>query len=304
MSNETPQMQASPESSQVSTAGSCLGITLRLIMAIVLGIILAFVIFYGVPALYQRYILPFETSLAQLEDAQARQADENQRLSRRMDDFQNRLTALELQNDDSKQAQDEMQALLNNLESAQSTDDQSLEELQASLDEHIREVAQSIEEVNQALEELDEKLADSKAALSQTNEDIQELSQSLLAEDTPVATLRRELRLVMAMELITRSRILLVQNNLGLAQNDLQAARDLLADLQTRVPAYQVEALQLILDSLDAALENLPDSPILAAENMEISWQLLQRGLPDELPLSTASPTGETTATPTPTSSP
>ena len=34
---------------------------------------------------------------------------------------------------------------------------------------------------------------------------------------------------------------------------------------------------------LDLALENLPGSPILAAENLELAWQLLKNGLPGSL---------------------
>ncbi|HSF81172.1 MAG TPA: hypothetical protein VLA49_08055 [Anaerolineales bacterium] len=304
MSDQTPSIQTAPETNQSFSAGSCLSVALRIIVATILGILLGLAIFYGVPALYQRFVLPIENSLTRLEDSQARQADENQRLNNRLDDLQSRIKELELQNDDSKQALDELQTLLANLEGAQEAREQALEDIQASSNERIEEVARSVEQVNQSLQGLDSKLADFEATLSQTNGDIQEVAKRLIAEDTPVAALRRELRLVMAMELLTRSRLFLVQDNLGLAQNDIQAAHTLLTDLQTRVPDYQVGALQDILDGLEAALENLPDRPILAAENLEVAWQLLQGGLPDELPLPTASQTEEPTATPTPTTSP
>lgn len=304
MSDQTPSIQTAPETNQRFSAGSCLSVALRIIVATILGILLGLAIFYGVPALYQRYVLPIENSLTRLEDSQARQADENQRLNNRLDDLQSRVNELELQNDDSKQALDELQALLANLEGAQEAREQALEDIQASSNERVEEVARSVEQVNQSLHDLDSKLADFEAALSQTNGDIQEVAKRLIAEDTPVAALRRELRLVMAMELLTRSRLFLVQDNLGLAQNDIQAAHTLLTDLQTRVPDYQVGTLQDILDGLEAALENLPDRPILAAENLEVAWQLLQGGLPDELPLPTAPQTEEPTATPTPTTSP
>jgi len=302
MSNDAPQIQAPPAARQSNATRSCLGITLRLIAAIVLGILLAFAIFYGAPALYQQIVLPYQIRLERLEDAQARQTSEYQLFSRRLDDIHSRINALELQNDASKQALEELQTLLAELESAQRAGDQALEAMKAISDERIAEVARSVEEVNQSLEELDGKLADLEAGLTQTGGEIQELAGRFNAEDAPVAALRRELRLVMAMELLTRSRLFLAQDNLGLARNDIQAARNLLADLQRRVPAHQVNALGAILDSLDAALENLPTRPILAAENLEIAWRLLLQGLPGEQLLPTASQAEG--ATPTPTRSP
>jgi hypothetical protein len=63
------------------------------------------------------------------------------------------------------------------------------------------------------------------------------------------------------------------------------------------VPEYQIEAKELIIAHLDMALENLPEAPILAAEDLEIAWQLLKQGLPDEPPLEAET---ETEGTPTP----
>ena len=298
MSNDTPQIQAPPAARQNITARSCIGIILRLAAAIVLGILLALAIYYGAPALYQQIVLPYETRLARLEDAQRLQLDENQLLSRRLDNLHNRISALELQNDLRKQTLDELQTLLAELESAQNASDQAFEAMRSVSNERIAEVARSVEEVNRSLEELDGKLADLEAALFENRGEIQELARRLSAEDAPVAALRRELRLVMAMELLTRSRLFLAQDNLGLARNDIQAARNLLADLQKRVPAHQVNALGAILNSLDSALENLPTRPILAAENLEVAWRLLQQGLPGERMLPTASPAEQITPTP------
>ena len=65
-------------------------------------------------------------------------------------------------------------------------------------------------------------------------------------------------QLVKAMELLTRARLVLVQNNLGLAQFDIQAGRKILANLQVEAPAHQTEQIARIVARLDAALDNLP----------------------------------------------
>jgi hypothetical protein len=37
-----------------------------------------------------------------------------------------------------------------------------------------------------------------------------------------------------------------------------------------------------MINQLDLALDKLPDTPILAAQDLEIAWQLLKTGLPSE----------------------
>jgi len=129
---------------------------------------------------------------------------------------------------------------------------------------------------------------------------VQALESQLQAEDAPISILRRELQIVKAMELLTRSRLFILENNLGLAKDDLSAARDLLASM--KVSASQVRAQKDILARLDLAIGNLPASPVLAAEDVEIAWQLLLKGLPGE-PLIPTSSYVAPTATNTPTSS-
>lgn len=303
MNEQIPQTSSPPQGiSERSAFTSCFAILLRSTLAIVLGIMLGLVIFYGIPNLYRSYVLPIENRIAQLEDGQTRQAAENQRITRRLDDFLNRLNELELQNDSNKQTFDEMRALVADIEDSQRSGTQALEKLQTDSDVRIAEVADSVTELEGQLESLDAKLMRLENSISETDQKIMDLAAGLDDADTPVAALRRELRLVMGMELITRSRLFLAENNLGMAENDILSARNLLSGLRELVPEYQVDALAAIITNLDASLRNLPDRPILAAENLEIAWQLLLNGLPDEVPLSSAGQ--PTSATPTPTTTP
>jgi hypothetical protein len=91
-----------------------------------------------------------------------------------------------------------------------------------------------------------------------------------------------------------------------LAAGELQAASALLLNLQQQAPVYQQAALDGIIQRLSIAAGNLPARPVLAAEDLEIAWQLLQAGLPGGqggvLPAAEtpASPDLEITPTPTP----
>jgi cell division septation protein DedD len=84
------------------------------------------------------------------------------------------------------------------------------------------------------------------------------------------------------MELITRARVSIGQENIGLVRDDLQAAIDILVDLGPEVTAEQASYLDDISQRLSFAIENISESPDLVDEDLEVAWQMLLKGLPDE----------------------
>jgi predicted nuclease with TOPRIM domain len=279
----------------------------RILLILLLAVLVGVGIYYGVPALYRRYVQPVETNLARLNDAQSRQEQANQQINRRLDELGQRLEDLELQSDTHKQVLDEVQAHLDEMESAQ----QAGGGAQATAIAQQEDVEATLEALGANLEQLQAEIAAINQAMGQTSLQVQELVDSAEAGQSPLQELSNELQLVKAMELLTRSRVYLVEDNLGLAQQDVSAARLLLAKMGGDVPSYQVKPLAAIIARLDAALSNLPSRPILAAEDLEVAWQLLQDGLPGE---ATPQPTPTTgtgtpaaltvTETPTPTPTP
>lgn len=279
---------------------------IRLLAVLIMAAILGILIFYAVPLLYRTYIQPIQTSITHLQDTQALQDQTNQQLLQQLSDVQGRVDNLEVQADTDKQTINELQA---NLDGAASTQQASLDQAkstqQASLDQ-VKSTQAAIDaritRLTSELANLDQKKASLEDAINQNSDHLQALATQIQSADAPVATLRRELQLVKAMELLTRSRLFLIGNNIGLAQNDIQSAQALLKSLQPSVLPFQTEALSAIISRLDLALGNLPDTPILAADDLEIAWQLLQEGLPGEpglTPYPTRTPfsTGEITQT-------
>jgi chromosome segregation ATPase len=229
-----------------------------------------------------------------------------------LDALKERINTIEIQNDTQKQAlselsgkfselQREQQAYMEELDDARSDDQGKL----AEFDSHLEQLEEELDSLSTQVEQSGDQLDDLEDQLTAIEEELE-------TGDPSVAVLRRELQLVKAMELLTRSRLFLVENNLGLAEDDIRTARDLLDAMV--VPDYQQATLDEIILRLDMALGNLPESPILAAEDLEIAWQLLKVGLPDETAANTAGDvtlTPEATAmeetsesTPTPTPSP
>lgn len=251
-----------------------------LVLAIVAG--LAAAVYFGVPYLYRTYFLPIQTDVAELSGARAEFEQDLDQIMQRLDDMQSRLNQLELQQDTQREASAENAAALERLATTQAALLDSQQALLSTSEARFAGLAATQEAEQEARLALESQGEDRAEDLEAVRADLEELSQRFEDEQAPVAVLRRELAVVRAMEMLTRSRLLLVQNNLGLAQEDLQSARDLLADLRTRVPAHQIEYLDRVASRLDLALGNLPDAPVLAAEDVEIAWQLLRSGLPGE----------------------
>jgi hypothetical protein len=116
--------------------------------------------------------------------------------------------------------------------------------------------------------------------------------------------------LLRAMELLSRARLFLYQSNFGLARSDVQAARNVLADMQATAPQGKQTDLTEALFRLDLAIKNLPDFPVAASDDLDIAWQILMDGypmapaatptlVPATSPVETATPVIDLTATPT-----
>ena len=92
-----------------------------------------------------------------------------------------------------------------------------------------------------------------------------------------------------------------------MARDDVQAARDILAELLIDATSYQVTSINQIIMRLDFALSNLPAFPVIAVDDVDIAWQLLMRGLPESeadviatfTPSATPTPAAVSTFTPT-----
>ena len=131
-----------------------------------------------------------------------------------------------------------------------------------------------------------------------------EQMQSLTQEENKVlnAELTRQINLMKSMELLSRARLFMYQSNFGLARQDVQTARDLLATVQPAVPENLVDDLTEIIHRLDMTLSNLPAFPVAASDDLDIAWQILLAGLPEPqaVPATETPVPDEGTSTPTP----
>ena len=300
--NTTPSLQPTVG----DRVANFFNILLRLVFVLVIGIALGVGVYFGIPLLYNRFILPIQENTIHIANLEALREQDKDQLTQRLDDLQARLEALAVQNDQDKETIAELKAQLakaqsagNSCQKAQDTNLDRLEALQRSLDK-----------VTATLEAMDKKVTVLEQAFDRQLGDIQTMQEALTGQDTPVAALHRELQMVKTMELLTRSRMFLLNKDNGLALVDIQAARDLLIELQTGMQPSQAEAIQEIVSRLNLAIANLTTVPSLADQDLEVAWQLLMRGIPSEASLEatasittpeTIEVTSTATSTPTPT---
>lgn len=154
----------------------------------------------------------------------------------------------------------------------------------------IEALGQSIEAHTASLKKLEEMDAALETKIAETN-------------DQTFLRLKNEVALTRVLDLLARARLYLAQSNFGLARTDVEAARDLLAKLQSSAAD---EAQGQAVERLELALDNLPEFPVIASGDLEIAWQILMTG--EALPTSTPEPAPTSlpnaTLTPTPGATP
>jgi hypothetical protein len=155
-----------------------------------------------------------------------------------------------------------------------------------------------------SLSELDQRLSDIETEVTARTksltalEDMQTRLQS--QNEVNTAELDRQINLLKGMELLSRARLSMYQSNFGLAKQDVQIARDLLATVQSDAPEPLGDELDAVVQRLDMTLSNLPNFPVAASDDLDIAWQILLAGLPQATPSSIETPTPATTLSATP----
>jgi hypothetical protein len=250
-----------PKSASGPSFGQWVGRLFRFLLNLLLILLLLGGIgaglYFGLPWLYQKYVVPVEQNTDQLAGLQTRQAQ-------------------------SEQAVIDLQARLDSAEAAQAQQAQSLTDLSGRVDNIEKEIT----------------------AHTQTLTALEEMQSTLEAQgEATDAEVERQISLLKSMELLSRARLFMYQSNFGLAKQDVQAARDILAEVQPSAPKEFAADLSEVLLRLDMTLSNLPAFPVAASDDLDIAWIILLGGIPQAEPTSTPTlvPTLEATPTLVPT---
>jgi SMC interacting uncharacterized protein involved in chromosome segregation len=150
----------------------------------------------------------------------------------------------------------------------------------ASLSAQTSRIEIQIEGQGEALEavaELRAGLEQAKKELDSTGEQLQELQATVDAGELPAEQVRANLQLMRVMNLMTRARLWIEQDNFGLASEDIRAALELIQPLAADEISddESPSQLQQIADQLTLALDAVRTDPVLTEEELEIAWKLL-----------------------------
>lgn len=256
---------------------SFLRAVVRLVLILLAAGILGGLAYFGFVFIYQQAVLPAQENASRISVIETRQANNQSQLNQRLENFQQRLTALENQYTIGSESLTELNA--------------SQELMQAGLEEQ----AARLELLDQLQSDLDSLRTETDKAL-----DLAQKNQATLSNGSLLAGVERDIKILKAASLLNRARLYMLQNNYGLAAQEIEVARELLASLEGQGLPEQQAALTVWLGRLDSALANLPDAPVIASDDLEIAWLLLvsegQPVIPTRIRILTAT---ETEANPT-----
>ena len=174
----------------------------------------------------------------------------------------------------------------------------------ADLQTRLAEIESAQADQSEAFAALEARLGDLEteiAAHTETLAVLEQMQATLQTQaDAASLELAQQVRLLKVMELLSRARLFMYQSNFGLARQDVQTARDLLAIVQPGAPEDLSVELAAVMLRLELTLSNLPNFPVAASDDLDIAWQILLAGLPQEAPTSLPTVTPDVTVTPEP----
>ena len=273
----------------------------RVILIVIIVGVVGIAVYFGAPVLINEYLLKdVNLNSSKIQEINVDLQSSSDFLTQRLADLQSRIDSLEIQNDTESQNIDTLEAQISVVENSitqQEAFAEQLSTMESTLDEHGSEFLA-----------LDDRILNLEEKLSEIQEEILSLNLSDKEQDLVIDSLtdddnqdedfnsiQLELDLLKVMELITRVRVFLGQGNIGLAKSDIQISQEIILDISERASENQEAYLSEISQRLALASANLSQNPALADEDLEVAWQLLLQGLPEELDSNIG-----TTITPTP----
>lgn len=250
MSNSQPPLSTGERFA--IAVGAFFRAVLRLIIVVLAGVILAGLVYMGFVLIYQQAILPARENAARLSLLETQQAGQNEQFSQRLEKIQQQITELGNQ---MLVIQDDQAALKREMEFVQST--QQAYPLQLK-----------------RLDDLEKKVSEIQK-LSQQALKLAEENQQTLQSGELLKTVEYQLTVLKSALLIQRARVYLSQANFGLAREEIRAARQLLVELEQIAAEEQKAELVAWIGRLDSALVNLPERPVMAANDLQAAENLI-----------------------------
>jgi hypothetical protein len=246
-----------------------LKVILRLILTLLFGIILGAALYFGFQFVYQELVIPTQQNATDLQNLNTHIDQQWDLLQNKNKELEERLSKME---SDQKNTTDHISELV-----------ADFEQISADLDAYQiqqEDLANQIQKIDQSIVDL----IDQNKDLTAQNEDIIALVEDLEVEKK-LQPVYQDLQLFKIMLQVNRSRLFLMQDNYGLAKQELELANELLNSLLLSATELQENEILIWDARLNLAISHLPDNPILANDDLEILWSMMANGFsnPDDI---------------------
>lgn len=260
-------MESVDNSPNKSTSKRIPGVILRVFLVLIVGCLVGGVVYFAasgwVPYLDQRVFQPIDTNQALVQELRATQS------------------ALEIQ-----------------LSSLQATVDEDQSgtgiDIEATLDQLAENVSQMQSEVANNSYSSGTLIPALIATVSAEQDSNARNLSALATAQMRDSGNRQAIELFRVLDLLIWAHQYILHDNYGLAENELNTARDALSELIIRVPPKQRVIVIEMLNLVDQCRADLPSRPAVAAEKLQIAFHMGVSEFPDESiysPMGTITPT-------------
>jgi hypothetical protein len=294
MEQDTQISDQDPKPSQKSSTSPGL-VLFRLLLTVITAVLLGGVIYFGttgwIPFLDKNIFQSVSNNQSQIEGIVLTQ----EALADELSDISATLDVSRGNEDDILSG---YQATLTRIEADLENLSEGLESAQASIDTNSQINTYMATAYPQKLFEIEEK-----------QENNSRFVEAIATAQMRAAGIDEDLALIRILDLFSRANQFLLHSNYGLAEEALGSAKGELGNLLETAPGFQREYIDSILKHVENAIYHLPAKPALAANELELAWQLGINGLPKPMyldsnltrtPTPTLTPYPQITLTPTP----
>jgi chromosome segregation ATPase len=238
-----------------SRLGRAIAVLLRLIFVVVIAILIGVGVYYGVPWVYWRLVIPVQESAVRIEMLQRNLENTRADWNTELTEQGQQISALESDLAAQRERMAALEADMGRMDEILTTQGETLSELQTTLDSAEEATSQLGDDVEVLYGELDI------------------LRDEIADPNRVAATFERRLILLQAWGEILKARLHLLEDNPGNARQALALARANLERVIALSPEPQAEALIAIQERLDAADTAIEERPFVAMNELEIIWR-------------------------------
>jgi chromosome segregation ATPase len=291
--------------------GGILRFLVRLIFVLVIGVLIGAGLFYGVPWIYRQLVWPVQENSAQIAVLQNQTQNNSDAIVDNHRTLQERIVALEtevaeLRERTAAQAEDQDALVQESEQLAERVAvlEDGLEAQRQSVEEDIEQVRSDVSVVTADLEEEVEGLQDEvEETQEELRQELESSAETLDGVEDQVDQLTARLSLLQTAQDLLKVRLLLVEENPGVARETLQLALAHLNRATELLPA-QTEVLDDLRERMLTVDDLIAEGSFRARPTLESLWaDVMDLAMPLTTQ-ATVTDTQETSPIPTPTAAP